>query len=61
MSPVITAQHPSRGTLYAAIEPTARFVRPEVRDSRFGARLAPFASINDAKAALTAAGCEPAN
>lgn len=49
---VLTAEHPDGGTLYAAFDPSARFIVPGVRDSRFGARLAPYPDEASARAAL---------
>ena len=54
--PVIQAAHPKLGTLWAAIDPSVRFIEGGVRDSRFAARLAPFHSQAEAVAALKAAG-----
>lgn len=63
MKHLLRASHPARGTLWAAIDPDVHHIEPEVRDSRFGARLAPFRSLGEAKAALIAAGAllEPQN
>ncbi|QIK77976.1 hypothetical protein G7077_02660 [Sphingomonas piscis] len=55
-SPYITATHPQRGTLWAAVDPDARNLEGRVEDLRFGAYLAPFKSAADAEAALRAAG-----
>ena len=55
-SPVLTAEHPKRGTLWVAWNPSVRFVVPGVRDSRFAARLAPFPDEASARAALKKAG-----
>jgi hypothetical protein len=46
----------SRGTLYAAVDPTARFVTPAVKEMRFASLLSPFADEAAARAALEAAG-----
>jgi hypothetical protein len=56
-SNVIAAEHPDRGTLWASFDPSVHHIVGEVRDSRFGARLAPFKSKAEAGAALVAAGC----
>lgn len=56
-SNLITATHPELGTLWAAVDPSAHHVEGGVRESRFGARLAPFRSREEAVAALTSAGC----
>ena len=57
-SRVITGEHPERGTLWAAIDPAARFIVPGVKESRFAARLAPFTDEASARVALKAAGCK---
>lgn len=54
--PLITGRHPELGLMYAAIDPDVRFVEPAVRASKLGARLAPFRSEDEARAALEAAG-----
>jgi hypothetical protein len=46
------------GDLYAAWDACSHHVEPAVRPSRFGARLAPFRSREDAERALIAAGAE---
>lgn len=55
-SNVITAEHPMRGTLWASFDPSVHHIIGEVRETRFGARLAPFKSRTDAEAALVVAG-----
>lgn len=57
-SRVLTAEHPERGVLYAAVDPAVRFVEGGVRESRFGARLAPFRDEASARLALKAAGAQ---
>lgn len=52
---VLTAEHPTRGVLFAAVDPTARFIVPSVEQTRFGARLHPFPSEAAAQVALNAA------
>lgn len=42
--------------LFAAIDPAARFVAPEVCQTRFAATLHPFTSEAEARAALKRAG-----
>jgi hypothetical protein len=56
MTIVVTAKHPKRGTLWAAFDPAVHHIKGAVRDSRFGAKLSPFRSMDEAKAALVAAG-----
>lgn len=58
---VITAEHPKRGTLWAAVDPSVRFIEGGVRDSRFAARLAPFTDEKAALAALEAEGAHHAS
>jgi hypothetical protein len=53
---LLTAAHPKQGTIWAAVDPSVHHIEGAVRDSRFGARLAPFKSRADAEAALVAAG-----
>lgn len=53
---VVEAEHPERGRLFAAIDPSVRFVEAAVAELRFGAFLTPFASEEAARAALEAAG-----
>lgn len=53
---LLTATHPERGTLWAAVDPSVRHITGRVAELRFGARLAPFKSRADAEAALVAAG-----
>jgi hypothetical protein len=57
---VLTAEHLEQGTLYAAVDPAVRFIEGGVRDSRFAARLAPFADEAAARLALKRAGASPA-
>jgi len=54
---VLTAEHPS-GTLWAAFDPAVHNITGRVAESRFGARLAPFRSRDEAEAALHAAGAQ---
>lgn len=55
-SNLLTAEHPERGTLWAAVDPSVHHIEGRVSDMRFGARLAPFRSRAEAVAALEAAG-----
>lgn len=48
---LLTAEHPARGRLFAAV----RFIVPQVAETRFAARLNPFTDEADAQAALDAA------
>lgn len=52
----LTAEHPERGTLFAAFDPAVHHLTGRVEDSRFGARMAPFKSEAEAEQALAAAG-----
>jgi len=54
---LLTAPHPERGLLWAAVDPSVHHIEGRVAELRFGARLAPFRSRADAEAALKAAGC----
>lgn len=54
----LTAEHPTRGTLWAAVDPAVRFITPGVRDSRFAARLAPFPDEASARVALKREGAK---
>lgn len=51
---IISAEHPAHGWLFAAFDPSARFVEGKVAHSRLGAVLAPFPSEEEARAALDA-------
>jgi hypothetical protein len=55
---LLTAAHPKLGTLWACVDPSVHHIEGAVRESRFAARLAPFRSEADAKAALSEAGAE---
>lgn len=55
-SSFLIGDHPQRGALWAAVDPGARFLKPEVSNRRFSAYLAPFTNEADARAALIAAG-----
>ena len=54
----LTGRHPTRGLLWAAIDPTARFAEAAVAERRFGAYLKPFPDEASAQAALLAAGAK---
>lgn len=54
---LLTAEHPERGMLWAAVDQSVHHIEGRVSDMRFGARLAPFKSYAEAEAALEAAGC----
>lgn len=56
-SNLLAAEHPERGTLWAAVDPSVHHIEGRVAELRFGARLAPFKSHEEAQAALVAAGC----
>ena len=52
----VTASHPVRGTLWAAIDEQSHHLEGQVAERRFSAFLAPFRSRSEAEAALIAAG-----
>jgi hypothetical protein len=52
----VRGHHAELGDLYAAWDPCSHHVEPAVRPSRFGARLAPFKSREEAERALIAEG-----
>ena len=52
----ISAEHPKRGTLFAAFDPSARFVEGRVCERKFAAFLAPFPDEASARMALKSAG-----
>lgn len=56
MKALLIAEHPERGRLFAAVDPSVHHIEAGIRDSRFGARLAPFRTREEAEAALVAAG-----
>lgn len=53
---VVSGDVPGAGKLYAAVDPSARYVTPLPCAMRFAALLAPFPSVEAAQAALAAAG-----
>jgi hypothetical protein len=53
---MIEADHPQLGRLFAAVDPSVRFVTGRVEGSRFAALLAPFQTAEAARAALAEAG-----
>lgn len=55
-SPIISGEHPSLGKLYAAVDPSARYISPKVQELRFAALLTPFKTEADAVSALIEAG-----
>jgi hypothetical protein len=55
-SKIISGEHPMLGTLYAAVDPEARYVQPKVSELRFAAMLTPYRSAAEAEAALIEAG-----
>lgn len=52
----VTAEHPQRGTLWAAIDASTIQAEGRVAERRFPAFLAPFRSREEAEAALVEAG-----
>jgi hypothetical protein len=56
MSKFVTASHPQRGTLWAAVDASTHHLEGRIAERRFAAFLAPFSSVPEAEAALTAAG-----
>jgi hypothetical protein len=57
-SNLLTAEHPTRGLLWASFDPSVHHIVGKVAEGRFAARLAPFKSRAEAEAALEAAGCK---
>lgn len=57
-SRVLQAEHPTRGILFAAVDPSVRFIEGAVRESRFAARLAPFPDEASARVALKSSGAK---
>ncbi len=53
---IFSGEHPTLGTLYAAVDPSARYVTGRVSELRFAAMLTPFKAVADAEAALAEAG-----
>lgn len=53
---VLVADHPERGQLFAACDPSVRFTGARVGGSRLSAVLAPYNNESAARAALVAAG-----
>ena len=54
---IIIGDHPSKGRMFAVVDPTARYVTPAVSSTRMGAWLAPYANTDAALTALAEAGC----
>ncbi len=52
----LRGHHSELGDLFAAWDPQSHHVEPAVRPSRFGARLAPFRSREEAEKALLTEG-----
>ena len=53
---IVSAQLDGGNRVFAAVDPSIRFTKGEVRESRLGALLAPFRTEIEARAALEAAG-----
>lgn len=53
---LLTGKHPERGLLWVSFDASVHHITGRVAETRFGARLAPFASREEAEAALVAAG-----
>lgn len=58
---VLSGDLPGAGRLYAAVDPSARYVTPLPCTLRFAAQLAPYPSVEAAVAALEAAGASVAD
>jgi len=56
MARIIRAEHPERGTFFAAIDPEAHHVEGRIAQTRLGAFVAPFRDEQAACEALLAAG-----
>lgn len=56
----IVGQHATRGRLFAAIDPRAHHVEGQLAERKFPAFLTPFRTVEEAEAALIAAGAAPA-
>lgn len=56
MSRILRAEHPERGTYFAAVDETAHHVEGRVAQTRLGAFVAPFQSEQEACEALLATG-----
>ena len=52
----LTGKHPTRGLLWASIDPNVNYLEPRITEGRFAAYLAPFRSEEAARAALSEAG-----
>lgn len=52
----ISAVHPTRGTLFAAVDPSARYCKPLACEMKFAAMLAPYPTAEAARAAAADAG-----
>jgi hypothetical protein len=56
MKGIVSAEHATKGRLFAAFDASVHHVDPAVRSNRFGAWLAPYESREEAERALIAAG-----
>lgn len=54
---IIVGEHPTKGRMFAVVDPTARYVTAAVSATRMGAFLAPFSNSDAALTALAEAGC----
>lgn len=52
----VTGAHPELGRLWAAVDPAAHHSEGRVAELRFSAFLTPFRGVEEARAALIAAG-----
>lgn len=55
----VLGEHPTRGTLFAAVDPDALCKNSELAERRFVAFMTPYKSVEEAEAALIAAGAAP--
>lgn len=55
---ILSAQLDGGNRVFAAVDPSVRFTKGEVRGSRLGALLAPFKTEIEARAALLEAGAQ---
>jgi hypothetical protein len=53
---IISGKHPELGRLWPAVDASARFIEPQLRETRLGALLAPFPSEAEALAAFNLLG-----
>lgn len=55
----VLGEHPTRGMLYAAVDPAALCQNSQIAERRFVAFMTPYKTVEEAEAALIDAGAAP--